>query len=312
MAIEDSDKEPKGPDSTESQPEEKNGESIPVTPPASSPSQTLGATECQIDLYKEKSYRLSKNQFIVAVITLIVLAAYTAIAAYQACQMRKATKATQDAAAAAQSAAKTASNQLELTERPWMKIDFFINQPLEFQPNGDLGVQFHDAMSNVGHSVALNVRLVLEAEPEGKGLWFNEVPKEQEEICETWRQVSSIHIPNQTSQITLFPNDQPWIENGSFVISKAQIDKVKVTGTDGREFITGISIFGCVDYAFSFTDKHHQTGFWYEIMKPTPALGHPRKFNEPIGGSERIYLGSDVPASELGIVRSIFGGFPVD
>lgn len=219
-------------------------------------------------------------------------------------------EAAKDAAKAADASAKTAQQQLEMSERPWMSAEFFINQPIEFQPNGDIGAQVHAIIKNIGHSVATDVRLILGADPEGKGLWFTEIPKAQKEMCEVWRNVK---FPSDTGSFTtLFPGEA-YTENESFVVTRKQIDKVQVQDrSSGKNVITGIALFGCVEYKFAFAPGYHQTGFSYELIKPSVPLRHPRKFNEPVGGSLFWKIGENIPASQLIIRRSLFGSFYVD
>jgi len=219
-------------------------------------------------------------------------------------------KATQNAADAAATAANTAQKQLEMSERPWVVAQFFIDQPIQLQPNGDIGVRLRVVMKNIGHSVATDVRLLLGADPEGRGAWFMNTPKEQKEMCDNWR---NIHFPGNPGAGTkiLFPNDT-FIEEESFTIAKKQIEKVQAE-VSGKRVITGISLFGCVNYGFAFTPEHHQTGFNYDLIKPgLPPPPHPLKYNEVTGGVEYMNVGETIPASQLKIRQSIFGGFYVD
>jgi hypothetical protein len=215
---------------------------------------------------------------------------------------------TRDASNAARRSSDIAQKQLEMSERPWMSAEFSIDQPIEFQPNGDMGVQLHVVMKNIGHSVATDVRLILGADPEGGGDWFMKVPKEQKEMCEMWRNTS---FPSDNgSSTTLFPGES-YIEDASFKLTKEQIDKARLQ-VGGKWVISGISFFGCVNYGFAFAPEHHQTGFNYDLVNPGPVPTRPAKFGKATGGTLSMNIGENIPVSQLKIRRSIFGGFYVD
>jgi len=127
-------------------------------------------------------------------------------------------------------------------------------------------------------------------------------------MCDTWRNAK---FPfGNGSFTTLFPGDS-YVENPFFRVTKEQIKKVELQ-VGGKKAITGISLFGCVDYGFAFAPEHHQTGFNYDLVKPGPPTVHPPKFGEAQGGAMFWNIGEGIPASKLAIHRSIFGGFYVD
>ena len=242
----------------------------------------------------------------------VVMAVATAIYAVYAGRQWKAIKdqlpELHAAAEAAKDSAKATGKQLEMSERPWMKAEFSVQQPIEFQANGDMGVRVHVVMTNIGHSVATDVRLVLGADPEGGGLWFTQVPKEQKDMCENWRNFPST---GNGSSTTLFPGEGV-VEDDSFVVTREQMRKVEAE-VGGKEVITGIALFGCVNYGFAFASEHHQTGSTYDLILPSPQPPHPTtKFGEATGGASYMNLGENIPATKLTIRRSLFGGFYVD
>jgi|HubBroStandDraft_6_1064221.scaffolds.fasta_scaffold23453_1 hypothetical protein len=59
-------------------------------------------------------------------------------------------------AEAAKSAADTSANQLELSERPWIRVDLQLNGPLTFDKNG-LNTSSTITMTNIGNSVATHM-----------------------------------------------------------------------------------------------------------------------------------------------------------
>lgn len=115
MTIGNHDKKPEGSETAKNQSQEKNDESQPTVPSASSKPNTPISTEGQTGTYEEKNYRLAKRQFIVATITLIVVFAYTSIAAYEGRQMKQATD-------AAKKSANDADAHFSLDERAWIAV----------------------------------------------------------------------------------------------------------------------------------------------------------------------------------------------
>ena len=195
-----------------------------------------------------------------------------------------------------------------MSERPWLSIDFMLDYPIEFQSTGDIGVRIHPIIKNIGHSVATNIRIILGATPEGGGFWFNDVRNEQKKDCDTWRSLNF----NDDARVGPLFEGQTYTENTSFTISKADIGKYVITMPDGTKAITGISLYGCLDYRFAFAPEHHQTGFWYDIVELGYVPNRITKFNEATGGASYWPLGKNIPPSKLVVRRSIFGGFYVD
>jgi hypothetical protein len=297
VAIEDSNKEPKGRDSMESQPGKKNGESIPVAPPASSPPKTSTTKDCQRGDYEEMNYGLRKKQFLVAKITLLVLAAYTVAAFYQACKMRKAADAAKASADAAESAANIAQQQLEMSERPWLVTEYTPSAPLKFTADGGATFGVEGKVANIGHSVALDVHDNPLITIQEVGVEMMHPTVKQKEVCDQIRDTRE-KLPNFADGDTLFPG-QFSLENMPLNFSRDDIEKARIPKTDT---IWGLVIIGCVDYKFSFSPKHHQTAYVYEIVRPAPGRV----------GSLSIKIGENLQPNQLIIRRSIFGGFYAD
>jgi hypothetical protein len=127
MVFENPQHEPKDAERAEEKAEQNSGNPRPSVPPPNPPPGPLTRCGCDNDSFKERSYRLSNRQFVVALVTLIILAIYTAIAGFQAYQMRIATQAANKSAAAAKKAADTADDTLksskasfQIEQRPYM------------------------------------------------------------------------------------------------------------------------------------------------------------------------------------------------
>jgi hypothetical protein len=189
-----------------------------------------------------------------------------------------------------------------MSERPWLSVDFYVNEPIEFQPDGSMSVHVHPVIKNTGHSVATNIRLILRTNPEGIGFWFMDVRKQQTESCDEWRKLD---FPDDTIG-PLFEGGT-YVENLSFTVAKADIQKAQFKQADGKVVITGLALFGCVDYRFVFAPDHHQTGFSYDLG----TLGPIRPKN-PLREHLSWEVGKDIPASSLAVTRSLFGRFYID
>jgi hypothetical protein len=140
--------------------------------------------------------------------------------------------------------AQTAQQQLELSERPWLKVDANIHAPLDFTKN-QVCVVITWNISNVGHSPAQRVEVKM-----GIGEELRQNPIQvQKEVCDT------IYPFGQT---TVFPDDPvptpiemyPCLEGKELVETK----KLKHTL---------LFVSGCVAYLFG--NRVYKTPFMYSI-----------------------------------------------
>lgn len=69
-------------------------------------------------------------------------------------QSRATSRATQQASSAAKSTAEATARQLELSQRPWISIETFIESPLTFTPEGSAQVSVKFVIRNVGSTPA--------------------------------------------------------------------------------------------------------------------------------------------------------------
>jgi len=66
-------------------------------------------------------------------------------------------RSTEKAATAAETASETARKQLEKSERPWLKVSFFVQQPGITFKDGGMQLNITPRIENIGHSVATGV-----------------------------------------------------------------------------------------------------------------------------------------------------------
>jgi hypothetical protein len=152
-------------------------------------------------------------------------------------------------------------------------------------------------ITNIGHSVALHVHDTPLITLQERGTASLHPSDTQKDVCDRIRDMGE-KFPTFAAGETLFPHDVAF-ENMPLHFSKEDIEKARAGKNDT---ILGLSIVGCVDYTFSFSAKHHQTGYVYEIVRPVPGQI----------GATPIKIGENVPANLLIIRRSLFGGFYAD
>jgi hypothetical protein len=159
--------------------------------------------------------------------------------------------------------AQTAQAQLELSERPWVSVDFEILQPLSFDDKGaSLGVRWH--LKNIGHSIASKVTVrdtLFAVNLTGKFVDIYSSPvAEESRMCEPtpWlTEMSSI-----ITGFRLFP-DEDVSRLDTARVSQADIAKantwLNTPKPTGPLDSVGIMLVGCVTYQSIF--GHHHTGF---------------------------------------------------
>jgi hypothetical protein len=277
------------------EPDKHTGEPQPAVTPAQTKSKPEPVPhKCDIACNKKRDW-IDKTTLGLEGFGLFVLIVYTIFTGLMYCSNKK-------AAEGAKSAADTAAKQLEMSERPWVVEDFAVSGPLLFMPNGNATITIQSTIRNVGHSVAVDVQDYIAGFPEEFGN-FTKVEDEQKEMCDRMRDRPK--LSKTGSGAILFPGGEPYVADNTLTFSKESIMKARLPR--GKEFapeILSFVIYGCVNYGFTFSKEHHQTGFAYKVIRP------------PLGGltigSRSIKLGQNLPASELAIRRYPFAGFYID
>jgi hypothetical protein len=188
--------------------------------------------------------------------------------------------------------------QLDMSERPWVVSEYIASAPFTFTPDGGATFEVIGKVTNIGHSVALRVHdTPLITLQEEEGIKKLRPTDDQKEVCDRIRDMAE-KFPNFASGETLFPQGVSYMKY-PLTFTKEQVEKSRIGKTD---MILGPIIIGCVDYAFSFSPEHHQTGYVYEIVRSNPGNI----------GSFPIKIGETVPPNQLIMRRSLFGGFYAD
>lgn len=181
--------------------------------------------------------------------------------------------------------------QVEVVDRPWIKVEFMPEIPLTFRDgNKQVEMGFHATMTNVGRTVATNVRFQSEMFLLSKKIRLPEAVKRIKEVCQECTSVAIV-------EWAIFPQDKAHISPRS-IINIEQNTRLGDITQDCEHWINPI-IVGCVDYQFASSPVHHQTGFMYNIFAINPAKT----------GFANICIGINIPADRLRMDNWIPGAY---
>lgn len=168
---------------------------------------------------------------------------------------------------AAKESADVARDTLIATNRPWVSVDIGIGSDLVYDTEGNARITINFLLKNVGKSPAANVQIIPKI-----AVIFGDSKSIQKEIAAAVR-MKPPGLGNLG--VTLFPGDTQ-LHAQSLPISRADIDAFnKKMAADYGEMSIGTAflptLVGCVDYKFTFTEGHHQTGFILDLRRRDPA-----------------------------------------
>jgi hypothetical protein len=209
--------------------------------------------------------------------------------------------ATNKTAKAAKETADTTAKQLELAERPWMTAKI-IGGEFDFQEDGSASFKAAIVMKNIGRSPAIAIDNGFSVILPKREALFTEPLAKQKELCDALRKRQA--KPIETTGISiLFPNEETSPLGFSTSIPKEWIDQAALppTATDPHRVIFAGILVGCVDYQFTFTGNHHQTGYIYEISRREPTARNP---NFPY----MLQIGVSLPPDRIILTEYFFGG----
>ncbi|OFW13154.1 MAG: hypothetical protein A3H27_07210 [Acidobacteria bacterium RIFCSPLOWO2_02_FULL_59_13] len=235
-----------------------------------------------IDSYKAeqvKSHGLEKWKFTVEILTLLAIVAYAVIAYDQGCSMRQATEATQKAAGAAEQAAETASRQLEMADRPWIKE--IVSSGAQFMiDRGAISWAVLVKAENVGNSVATGVFVEAKLIAMKDADYFDGPANAMNQFCDDIAKQSPIN-PKRWG-VSIFPNDAGDLLGASPIMFPKEVEEAVLDGgaTLGKSIFP--MIIGCIDYQFATSSVRHQTRFIYDVIYRDPETGTNQPF-VPIG-----------------------------
>ena len=182
--------------------------------------------------------------------------------------------AARDQAAAALAANKISESLYISQARPWVSLDHVVFiEPLRV--DGDaVHALLRFVFKNVGHSPATNVwvepKLMLLNSWKSPAARF---PVDvQHEICDDPLRFKSPNVGP-----VLFPNGEAHIDY-SLATSAEELAESRANPDPGSKTLTPYLV-GCVDYRYTFSPEHHQTGFIFAVYRKRrdglgPFLGH--------------------------------------
>jgi hypothetical protein len=168
--------------------------------------------------------------------------------------------AAQVAAEAARKQAVSVQYQLEAADRPWISVDVSINSPLTYDSNG-VHLSFAFVPKNLGRSPAQNIYISPRLVPAFMGDDLREI---QKRICKPLAaQDRTTNFPGYI----LFPGDH-YIQEITIGMSIEELNSrySKWKLSQGMNELIPIALVGCVDYTFESSQRHHQTGFVFEVL----------------------------------------------
>jgi hypothetical protein len=232
--------------------------------------------------HKGKKHWIDYATVILEIVGLVVLCVYAGYTIKIYCANKK-------AADAAKSAADTARQALEVSNRPWVKIDHRIIQPLTFNVTGigaspTATIAFEETLENVGPSVALNVLKWEQIVPLDADGGVKSAETIQKERCDSNR-----HPQSRLVDFTLFPRD-PKVEQDAVGLVMS-----KVNDASAHSMLKGKVAFvlvGCVYYRTpleSLDSPRHETTFFYWLESPM-GNGLEMPYVSPSGVASRLRL----------------------
>jgi hypothetical protein len=203
---------------------------------------------------------------------------------------------------------KTMQSQFTITDRPWLKVDLEIVDPIKFiMPEKTIiRTSVRITIKNIGHSVATNIRndcQIYIPQLFSKGYRFNEINFQKE----LFNKLITKRMHPLDEGHCIFPEDKTiFTKNLDYLIKEN--DFINIEGfeaIEGHKFPPGylnpILVICCVDYQFDTSPDHHQTGIIDRIIQTTP---FPEGVTGPtINNYRAIKVGDEIPVKELKITR---------
>lgn len=254
-----------------------NGDGMPSVVASPKPPQLPALNNSAIE-NPQKWYKGRKPAL--ELLTFIVLITYTAFSGLQWSQIKKTNQLTREAL-------NNSETQLELADRAWVKIaDITVTHGnvftvLDFEPSKvfpdakpQAKLRFTVDYKNVGHSTAVNIKIIPELYLMGLAHYSDNEAAEAEEnrFCNLPIKYDQAHMNGKPA---LFPDESSssiqWIA-ADITEDKSYNDK------DMGRVIMPILIV-CMDYQYQSSPKHHQTRAVYDLSRMIlPFMPEPHLF----------------------------------
>ena len=185
--------------------------------------------------------------------------------------------------------------QLELTDRPWIKVTLETTGPLYFFDNNTkFNVNFRITMKNVGRTVATKVRwadetFLLHNDP------FDEPSERQKLIL---NRLSSTKPHSFEEGESIFPDEESVYS--SSISTAVTVEADDFATRQGRPISNIVPwVVGCVEYQYASSTGRHYTCFSYTVRRLDPTIGVDKGV---------IHVGEDVPAQNVRLDSENWGG----
>jgi hypothetical protein len=281
--------------------EHPGGQSRTQIPRTPADPNTPASSNGQSKSHKPDRDWLDYVKFVVEVIGLGFLIVYTVYAGLQWRESKKAAK-------AAESAATTASNELELSDRPWLRVEADAKNGLMFVNGRQASFMLTLSIKNVGKSIAKGIQVDAKIVPTDPGMpLVTDAAQRQGQLCDH-------PMLTPIGAFDLFPSDNPTERqiDVSALPSEIAAQSVKATFPNGSSHdIVGFYVFGCVTYRSSFGNSYHQTRFSYHLISgPFQTANGKPFFAKRSDGNllmDGFEVGINVPKDKLAMMPELFG-----
>jgi hypothetical protein len=206
---------------------------------------------------------------------------YAGVAAFQLTEMRKATKYTGDVAT-------ISAKQLDIAERPWIKMQISPAGPLTLDQYG-LTNRVRIDMQNFGNSPAISV--LMQSQMFLNTGWPTlEVAEKRNKLCNDLKHQAST---SKEELETMFPGTDVTTRFWNVNVPKSDVDQILKTGNNRAIPL----IVSCVVYRSTFNDAFHETAYWSTVMT------FDRNQQNGIGMAIPLGLGSSINPTQLFIAN---------
>lgn len=213
--------------------------------------------EKKANAYKEHTKEHETSSLTIARVTAAVTAIYLVFTILIFSESKR-------SADAAKSAADTASRQLELAERPWIRVDLQIAGPLIIDANG-MSLVVRAITRSTGNSPAAAV--LMESKMFVNYAWpVTLINAKRDAFCEGLKRRDAI---NQKYLKSIFPGGQEPPENQHLSVPKTELDQA-LKGGNGRVLPVVIT---CAVYQSTFNNRVYETAYISGIMSIEQGIG---------------------------------------
>jgi hypothetical protein len=217
---------------------------------------------------------------------------YATIAGFQSCFVYQSNGINRKAANAAKGSADTAQKELEMSQRPWLKIEPVSLGSFTVDKDGAT-IKIGISITNVGRSIAQSITF---------GGWMVALeiqnPRDEQKT-----RCGNLHsAPGNKFGYVLFPEENLKLEWTFRIASNLIAAIFKFGERINDKAMAPPALFGCVSYQFGFEGGEHQTGFMSTLARADPA--------NP--GMDFMFIldpPTTVPPSNLTLSRDVYGNY---